>query len=82
MDDLAMRTTIEIADDKLARLRQLAAIRGKRGYSDLIDEALEQYFAAHLRKDEAFVDPFEGVWTEEDARIVRERIAESRTSWR
>jgi hypothetical protein len=77
-----MRTTIEIADDKLARLRQLAAVRGKRGYSELIDEALEEYFARIRAGDGDFVDPFEGVWSDEDARIVRARIAESRERWR
>ena len=83
MHDGTMRTTIEISDDKLARLRQMAALRGKRGYSELIDEALEEFFArSGPAPDEHFRDPFEGIWNEEDARIVRARIAESRGQWR
>ena len=40
-----MRTTIEIADDKLIKLKKLAAERGERGYSGLIDQALDRYLA-------------------------------------
>lgn len=48
-----MRTTIEIADDKLWRLREIAARRGEKGYSKIIDEALEAYFAAPATLAEA-----------------------------
>ena len=38
-----MRTTIEIDDAKLVKLKTMAAERGERGFSVLIDEALERY---------------------------------------
>lgn len=71
-------------DDKVLRLRQLAAILGKRGYSDLVNEAVDEYLRQHAprRTRDGFEDPFEGIWTEEEAEAVRERIKESRASWR
>ena len=38
-----MRTTIELSDDQRAKLLALAAKRRLRGYSALIQEALERY---------------------------------------
>lgn len=38
-----MRTTIELTDEQRARLLALAAQRRLRGYSTLIQEALERY---------------------------------------
>lgn len=41
-----MRTTIEISDDTLRKLRELAARRGEKGYSRIVEEALGEYLAA------------------------------------
>ena len=41
-----MRTTIELTDDQRAKLLALAAKRRLRGYSALIQEALERYLEA------------------------------------
>ena len=38
-----MRTTIELTDDQRAKLLALAAKRRLRGYSPLIQEALDRY---------------------------------------
>ena len=38
-----MRTTIELTDEQRAKLLALAATRRLRGYSPLIQEALERY---------------------------------------
>lgn len=40
-----MRTTIEISDEQRARLLEIAARRGGRGYSRLVQEALDRYLA-------------------------------------
>src|SRR5687768_17015023 len=84
LEDRSMRTTIEIADDKLIKLKKLAAERGERGYSSLIDKALEQYLSEISSPSETgeFVDEFQGLWTDEEAEEVRARIAESRKHWR
>jgi len=40
-----MRTTLEIPDDQRAKLLQLAAARGMKGFSSLVTEALARYLA-------------------------------------
>ena len=81
MYDGSVRTTIEITDDKLIKLKKLAAERGER-YSGLVDEALEQYLArvALESPDErrAALKRLYGAWDDATAKEVRERIAESR----
>src|SRR5688500_16978858 len=66
--DGSMRTTIEIDDDKLIKLKKLAAERGERGYSGLIDKALEQYLLEVVPPSDGgeFVDEFQGLWTDEE----------------
>lgn len=89
MHDRSMRTTIEIADDKLVKLKKLAAERGERGFSALVDEALERYLetdpgaerARRERQAEA-IRALAGSWSDEDAALARERIAELRATWR
>ena len=46
-----MRTTIEIKPEHRARLLELAARRGSKGFSDLVAEALETYL--HAEADRA-----------------------------
>lgn len=38
-----MRTTVEITDEQRAKLLELAAKRGEKGFSTLVQEALERY---------------------------------------
>lgn len=40
-----MRTTVEINDEHRARLLQLAASRGDKGFSRIVAEAIERYLA-------------------------------------
>lgn len=81
-----MRTTIEIADDKLRSLREIAARRGEKGYSKIIDEALEAYLAGRDADQSdaraALAEELEGAWGADKAEEVRRRVAESRTEWR
>ena len=81
-----MRTTIEIADDKLRSLREIAARRGEKGYSKIIDEALEAYLVARDTNEseerESLAEELEGAWGPERAEEVRRRVAESRAEWR
>ena len=41
-----MRTTIELKDESRARLLEIAARRGEKGFSALIDEAVDMYLDA------------------------------------
>ena len=88
MHDRSMRTTVEIKDEKLVKLKKMAAERGEKGFSGLIDEALDALFAqselsseSDMRRIEA-IKKLEGSWGEEFAEEVRARIAESRKHWR
>src|SRR5207248_1228021 len=42
---VAMRTTIEISDAQRARLLEIAGRRGEKGFSRLVQEALDRYLA-------------------------------------
>ncbi|MBK7726233.1 MAG: hypothetical protein IPI33_13655 [Dehalococcoidia bacterium] len=44
-----MRTTIEIDEAKLVKLKKMAAERGERGFSVLINETLERYLDGAAR---------------------------------
>jgi len=44
-----MRTTVEIPDEQRAKLLELAAKRGEKGFSSLIQEALELYLQGQQR---------------------------------
>jgi hypothetical protein len=88
-----MRTTIEIDEGKLRKLRELAARPGERGYSRLIDEALDAYLAEEgagfdHRSDAAKeariarLRALDGSIGEEEAEAWKARIRESRRQWR
>ena len=46
-----MRTTIELKPEHHARLLDLAARRGEKGFSSVIEEALEVYFAGSAERE-------------------------------
>jgi predicted CopG family antitoxin len=47
-----MRTTIELKDEHRAKLLELAARRGEKGFSDVLAEAIESYLEALARGEE------------------------------
>ena len=79
-----MRTTVEIRDDLRARLLALAAERGEKGFSKIVEEALERYFAeadrdARRRQE---ILALRGSLSAEDAAEIRAEIRELRRNWR
>lgn len=48
-----MRTTVEIRDDVRARLLDLAARRGEKGFSRLVEEALDQFLDSQEAREAA-----------------------------
>lgn len=79
-----MRTTIEIADETRARLLELAARRGEKGFSAIVQEALDGYFRAEedrrARTERAIaalgsLDPLE-------ADRLEDEVRELRSTWR
>lgn len=79
-----MRTTIEISDEQRAKLLEIAARRGEKGYSSLVREALERFLAEEdkRRKMTRQALAVGGSWSPEQAEELRERVREFRETWR
>ena len=79
-----MRTTIELRDDLRAKLLHLSAERGEKGFSRLVEEALENFLAqvqgAEKRRQAAL--RLRGSLSAEEAEVLRERVARIHKSWR
>lgn len=78
----AMRTTVELSDEVRAKLLELAARRGERGFSALVEEAVVRYLAEEderrQRAEEArgvlgTLDPGEASELETSIALVRSR---------
>lgn len=79
-----MRTTIEIPDQQRAKLLQLAAQRGEKGFSKLVQEALEK-FLDELAEREGRVRQALAVIGKLDhaaADRLEEQVRRLRASWR
>jgi hypothetical protein len=77
-----MRTTVEITDEQHRALSAIAQRRGVRGFSALVQEALDLYLA-NLNADEVdLLLGLEGMLTESDAQEIRSRINDVRATWR
>lgn len=77
-----MRTTIEITDEQHRALSAIAHRRRIRGFSALVQEALETYLADVSSEEMDMLLGLEGALSERDEREVRARIAEARSTWR
>ena len=79
-----MRTTIELRDDLRARLLEMAARRGEKGFSSLVAEAVEQYLKAQMELDEARNAALEarGSLGPKEAEGLRAATSRIRAEWR
>jgi len=79
-----MRTTIEITAEQRARLLQIAARRGDKGFSQLVQEALDAYLKVEADTDEKRRRALmlRGAVGEADAEKLREATRDIRRSWR
>jgi hypothetical protein len=80
----AMRTTVEITDAQRAGLLDLAARRGEKGFSRLVQEAVDRFLAdEHAGKGrvEAAL-ALEGSMTAEAADELTASVARLRSHWR
>ena len=79
-----MRTTVVIRDDLRARLLELAAERGEKGFSKLVEEALEVYFEdldlkkEHVRRALGVI----GTLDSEAGDRLEKEVRKLRRSWR
>jgi len=79
-----MRTTIELNDESRARLLEIAARRGEKGFSALVNEAVDQFLetaAADAQRRRAALG-LRGQLGHEDARHLRAATQALRESWR
>ena len=79
-----MRTTIEIKPEHRARLLELAARRGDKGFSSVIGEAIEIYLRGRAESERLRANALKlrGILTTKEAEALRTRAAEVRASWR
>ena len=79
-----MRTTIEITPEHRAKLVELAARRGAKGFSQLVGEALEAYLRAEAdraaRRKRAV--RLKGTLPAREARALRDAAEALRRTWR
>ncbi|MBI3926375.1 MAG: hypothetical protein HY319_12615 [Armatimonadetes bacterium] len=79
-----MRTTIELTDQQRAKLLEVSAQRGEKGFSRLIREAIDRYledYQLHRERIEAAVAVL-GALDSEAEKALRDSFYASRSSWR
>jgi predicted transcriptional regulator len=79
-----MRTTIEIPDEFRAKLLEIAARRGQKGFSALITEALTTYLDNERQNEVAVRDALalRGSFTNNAAEELRTKTRALREHWR
>ncbi len=81
-----MRTTVEITDAQRAKLLQLAASRGQKGFSTLVQEAIDLYLrmqteSSRRARVNAALSVL-GTLGDKDVRALTEATRALRKSWR
>jgi hypothetical protein len=79
-----MRTTVELKDEHRAKLLELAARRGEKGFSDLLAEAIDIYLQSLGRDEEKrnVALGLRGSLGEEEAAALRSATRSLRETWR
>lgn len=79
-----MRTTIEIRPEHRAKLLELAARRGEKGFSSLVDEALQAYLETDLETERVRRRALRarGTLSPKEAQRMRRTSAALREFWR
>jgi ABC-type uncharacterized transport system ATPase subunit len=82
--EAGMRTTIEIRDEHRAKLLEIAARRGEKGFSSIVSEAIELYLRTQLDVDQARLRALEvrGALDEDEALALRDETSRIRAAWR
>jgi hypothetical protein len=79
-----VRTTIELKPEHRAKLLELAARRGEKGFSSVIGDAIEAHLQRSLENDEARrrARLLRGALSRKDADALRLTATALRDSWR
>lgn len=78
-----MRTTVELSDPLYRRVRALAATRGERGFSPIIEIAVREYLdraTDDTDADEAFAAA-RGAWSDEEADRFSAELRDAWSTW-
>jgi metal-responsive CopG/Arc/MetJ family transcriptional regulator len=83
-EGLLMRTTIEMKPEHRAKLLELAAHRGAKGFSQLVSEALEAYLRAEADREAQRKRAvlLKGAMPSQEAKSLRDAAEALRRSWR
>lgn len=78
-----MRTTVELSDLHRQVLSQLSHVRGYRGYSRIIEEAIDFFVERNpFNKNERLrLLKLKGSWSDTEAGEVRSTLSEVRKNW-
>lgn len=79
-----MRTTVEIDDELRARLLEVAARRGLKGFSPIVSEAIHRYLAGEAEREDARRRALDlrGALEASEAEALRRETHDLRSSWR
>ncbi len=79
-----MRTTIEMTDEQRGRLLEIAASRGEKGFSRLVQEAIDAYLEGQSARGEAVKRALgvHGALTGDAADQLEARARDVRGKWR
>lgn len=76
-----VRTTIELSDHTYTRLRAKAAERGMRGFSAIVEEALERFLGPGEDDLVSALAEAEGAWSESDVEEWERVREEAWATW-
>lgn len=81
---LGMRTTIELRNDQRARLLEIAARQGRKGFSHLIEEAVDRFLDEEEGRERELAKAIGalGALDSDEAETLRERTRALRRRWR
>ena len=79
-----MRTTIELSDRHRAKLLELAAERGEKGFSGIVQDAIERYLLEQGSRADRIALALElrGSLNADVADALEESVKRSRSHWR
>jgi len=83
-DPWVMRTTIEITDAQRAALLELAARRGEKGFSQLVQQAIDQMLAEETSREERIARALAlaGSFSDKSADALEKSVRRIRGAWR
>lgn len=79
-----MRTTIELSDELRARLLAMAARRGEKGFSSLVETAVERYLEDEEGRQSRIRDAVSAIGSldDDEADRLRKSVESVRSTWR